>query len=239
MVPLFDDLPASRDALARCLGGSTTVVLIGDSRMRQLFFYLKATLSYPRVSLDAISFKSHSDLNATLPLDPHGHRNLTVLFYWEPKLASPRSAELLLEAGRTEGGNGWVLAVQGAGLWELKAQVARPELERALTALDAPIATAGRDHRVSLYWLPMGGLIWDMLVKPRQTITNENISWVDGRARDHFGQHLTFLEQVISIYRGTGPEGTHDGLHYSEKVSLPAATPVQPTQEHVAVGCCL
>jgi hypothetical protein len=221
MVPFFDDLASSRHSLTRCLrGGNTTIVLIGDSRMRQLYFYLQATLSVPRTSLDEISFKAHSDLNVSLPLDRGA--SVTVLFFWEAKLSSDRTAALLLRAGRREGAGGrnHVLVVQGAGLWELKAEVERPELVRALVALRDPMISALRDPRVALYWLPMGGLIWDMLVQPRQTITNRNISWVDAQARTLFGPHLTFLEQVVAIYRGTGPEGTADGLHYSEKVGI-------------------
>eukprot|EP00038_Savillea_parva_P014414 m.215689 g.215689 ORF g.215689 m.215689 type:complete len:359 (+) comp28001_c0_seq1:157-1233(+) len=224
--PLFDpSQPENRVALAQCLEeGNVTLVLIGDSRIRQLYFYLQASLSVPRLSFDQVSFKSHSDLNCTVPLSGddalhRGPRQLSILFHWEPKLTSERVASLLLHAGtRLDGSQGPALVVMGAGLWELKAEVGRPELDKALQALHGPMQAAARRPGVQLYWIPMGAVIWDMLVKPRQTITNANISWTDDRARTHLGGTATFLEQVIAIYQGTGPEGTADGLHFSEKI---------------------
>lgn len=216
-----DDDPSSTKALARCLA-TTKIVLVGDSRVRQLYFYLLAALGRPRHTLDEISVKMHSDLNTTLPLAGRGVLN--VYFYWEPALRTDRGVARLLDLGAAAEAakNGEVatrtLLVQGAGLWELKAEASSSDLILSVEALRAPTAAARRNPALIMYWLPIGGVIWDMLVKPRQTITDEKVAWLDGMVRKILGSELTFLDQVLAIYQGTGPAGTLDGLHYSEKV---------------------
>jgi hypothetical protein len=224
-----DDDPSASAALAQCLK-TTKIVLVGDSRVRQLYFYLVAALGRPRRSLDDISVKMHSDLNATLPLEQGGA--VDVFFYWEPAVRTDRGVERLLELGAEAEAAAAAAAaagtktaaktllVQGAGLWELKAEVPRSELALSVAALRAPTAAARRNPALTMYWLPIGGIIWDMLVKPRQTITDENVAWLDAQVRNVLGKELTYLDQVTAIYKGTGPAGTLDGLHYTENVRL-------------------
>jgi hypothetical protein len=240
-----DDDPSASTALAQCLK-TTKIVLVGDSRVRQLYFYLVAALGRPRRSLDDISVKMHSDLNATLPLEQGGA--VDVFFYWEPAVRTERGVERLLELGAeaevaaaaASAAGTKTLLVQGAGLWELKADVPRSELALSVAALRAPTAAARRNPALTMYWLPIGGIIWDMLVKPRQTITDENVAWLDAQVRNVLGKELTYLDQVTAIYKGTGPAGTLDGLHYTENVRL-SCNALPPSHPHtrLSLGACV
>ncbi|GAU91698.1 hypothetical protein RvY_03906 [Ramazzottius varieornatus] len=194
---------------------STRFVLIGDSRVRQLYGQI-VLFFHPGHNVEVTAGK-HEDLSFK-----HPSLNLTIKFHWVAYVDLHMSMVLQRELRSALNGSPADLIVLASGVWTLRYRkpslLAFDEYQRNLTSLVPLLNFLG--ERSSVIWMPQDPVAELLLAERRRMITNE---WIDmyNSAAEHILCHSNATN--IQVWRSARILSTAfhnmvdspDGLHAS------------------------
>lgn len=196
-----------------------TVVLVGDSTVRQLYYALLRTID-PKTNTTG---DKHSDRSATAG-------GVRWEFIWDPYLNGTRTQALL----RGEYRNGIddvrvpALAILGGGLWHLRHLTAEEAMAQWILAVDRVTAAATSSEPVAdeLVLLPVERPIDSQMSTERRTaLRQEDITAMnevmDKRIAQYTDQQLASLSipYVYNVLTKGAESETDDGLHFSSAIT--------------------
>eukprot|EP00111_Clytia_hemisphaerica_P019228 TCONS_00056781-protein len=198
------------------------VAIIGDSRMRSIYFHLADTVSEEPVK----SGKKHENLYYR-----DKKYNLTITFYWMPEL-DQESGTLFkswIESGKIPH-----LIIMGLGTWTIKnsKHTAVVDYQEQLKSLSPSLNHIGRNltlqklftiansktrfhHEPQFIWLMQDPVIEDRLSIERKAITNIQIELYNYAAKKSLDPSpFVHIMNATTLMAAGKPDHSNDGLHY-------------------------
>ncbi|XP_071942730.1 N-acetylneuraminate (7)9-O-acetyltransferase-like [Antedon mediterranea] len=183
------------------------VAIVGDSRMRQLYYSLVTQLTGHAVDDVVI----HSDLSHT-----DASTNTFIEFFWQPNV-NDSTVELY---------KSWIkgtkpkpnLIVHGAATWTIKTfqgdfealQQYKVNLTKVSTEMDKLV----KQPDVNMLWMLQGPVQYMLLSEERKSITNSQIDMYNDIAFDVFHESDIQLWQSVRKTAFFSPIPSKDGLHF-------------------------
>ncbi|RCH94536.1 hypothetical protein CU098_001943, partial [Rhizopus stolonifer] len=200
--------------IGSCLG-SSRIIYIGDSIMREQYYAMTQFLRPGRPSEDAI----HADQKVY-----YKTYNITIEMWWDPYLNTSKTIDLL-EAKRPKGQEPPSILIIGSGIWYMR-KLGHDYLTGWKQAVDRVFDGALHHHIADRVMLsPVEIVEYDLMTPERKaTLTFDKINIMNNYLKERkaaFGQSVTPLvvpfvwnEIVMSSKNQTA-----DGLHFKEPVT--------------------
>eukprot|EP00057_Strongylocentrotus_purpuratus_P025684 XP_011680158.1 PREDICTED: CAS1 domain-containing protein 1 [Strongylocentrotus purpuratus] len=184
------------------------VIIVGDSRMRQLYFSLVKKLTIQHIE----EGKIHSDIT-----HHEKDRNTDIEFWWQPEL-NDSTIEVyknrILDEERKP-----AFVIHGLGTWTIKlnhgSSEALQQFQTNLTKFAPTIAETARQTQV--IWMLQAPVQEELLTPGRNMITNERLQLYNDAAEKQLSETGIVFWKSAGLASSQSYENTIDGLHVSNE----------------------
>lgn len=184
------------------------VIIVGDSRMRQLYFSLVKKLTIQHIE----EGKIHSDI-----LHHEKDRNTDIEFWWQPELNDSTIdvyKKRILDEERKP-----AFVIHGLGTWTIKlhdgTSEALQQFQTNLTKFAPIIAETARQTQV--IWMLQAPVQEELLTPERNMITNERLQLYNAAAEKQLSETGIVFWKTAGLASSQSYENTIDGLHVSNE----------------------